>query len=195
MSIKEWIKWDYSEVEDPSYKNELKADRFLGITLFFVGVISFLCLILQICGVFNFDSNTEIYIFFSLLIFFSLSGSLIAYLTNGKKPYVKFALMLDLVVIAIAADMFLAFYAVLILAIPFVCSSKYSDLKICKNVGMTMCVLVLLNGFIAFFTNVQKDINIQSSKAGKIKTWFIALTVIILYLAGDINKLTILVKH
>ena len=37
-----------------------------------------------------------------------------------------------------------------------------------------------------------KNVNIQSSKAGKAKTWAISLTVIALYLVSDIEKLTFL---
>ncbi|MCQ2814982.1 MAG: SpoIIE family protein phosphatase [Bacilli bacterium] len=160
MTIKEWIKTDYSEVEDPSYKNELKANKFLGITLFFIGVISLLCLIFQLTGVFHIKAVAEIIIFFSVLIFFSLTGCLIAYLTNGKKPYVRFALLFDVIVIAIAADMFLSFYGILFLAVPFICVSRYANRKLSIRVSIAILVMVLINGFLAFFTNVQYDLNV-----------------------------------
>ena len=41
----------------------------------------------------------------------------------------------------------------------------------------------------------RNEINVQSSKVGKIKTWIIALTVIVLYLVTDIEKITFLSQN
>lgn len=167
MSIKEWIKWDFHEVEDPIYKNELKANRFLGVTLFFTGVVSLICLLLQSCNVFKIESRLEMVIFYSLLTFFSFSGCLLSYLTAGKKKYVKFFLLLDVIIIAVAADMFLAFYAVLVLAIPLLCVSRYADSRLCIKVALTLIVLILFDGFIAYYSNVEMDISLLNDATVK----------------------------
>ena len=163
MSIKKWIKWDYSDIDDPNYKNELKANYALGIILLSMSIVGLICLILQGCNVFQLERHTEMVIFYAIAIFFSFTGFLIAFLTKGRKKYVKFALIFDLMIMAIILDMFLGYYAVLFLAVPLIGVSRYANKNNTLILAGTMAVLLLMNAFVAYFTNVELDANLVTN--------------------------------
>lgn len=69
-----------------------------------------------------------------------------------------------------------------------------SNLIILFNVTKYSIISIVLELLVVIiqFVKFQKNINIQSSKLGKIKTIVMSITVILVYLITDINKLTFL---
>lgn len=72
----------------------------------------------------------------------------------------------------------------------FSCSNLIILFNVTKYsiISIVLEILVVIIQFVKF----QKNINIQSSKLGKIKTIVMSVTVILVYLITDINKLTFL---
>jgi len=168
MSLKEWIKWDYSDISDPNYRNELKANRELGIILFLVCIVDIICIILGVADVFKIDKKTELYILVGLTAFFAFSGFLFTFLTKGRQKYVKFALLFDLVLIVFLSNLFVPTYSVLFLALPPVCAARYADKKISIYTSVTTAVLLIITGFVGYYTNIEYDWNIIRGLVGKI---------------------------
>ncbi len=130
--------------------NEITANVMAGTAMFIIFALLFLCWILNEINVFTVDKTVmRLAVLATLAV--ELPITIANYIYLGTKPWMKRALMGDLVVVCAILSAILGHNVTLIMVLPVIISTRYFDRKYTTKIAMFTVIIFLLslvfNGF------------------------------------------------
>lgn len=168
--MKNFLIWDLSDIEDPLYKNEIRANRSLAIALFNITLVSILFTVLNAVGIFKNDVIKSQIVSLSC-IFLGLTGALSCFILKGRRKWLKYALLIDLVLITASVIYVLSFYAIIFIVVPILCANRYYNFKYTIIVGWASILILVSAPFLWPILESQANLNLFGRDVELIKDW------------------------
>lgn len=131
--------------------NEITANVMVGTTMLIIFVVMLLCLVLNEVGVFTADKHV-MRLAVLVATIFELPMTIINTKYVGVGSWLKWPLMIDLIMVCACMSATLGHNVTLVMCFPIIISTRYFDEKYTRNVAfITVAVFIIatiLNGFV-----------------------------------------------
>ena len=122
--LKNFLKWDYSDIDDIFFKSEVKANKIVAVSMLNSAVILIIGMILGAAKVFNVNSGSYNRTLWQGTIEL-LIPAILCFILKGRKKWLKYLLMFGSILVITRVDMVLTFNVTLFMVIPVVLSCRY----------------------------------------------------------------------
>lgn len=170
MTLKQFFIWDNSDIKDPSFKNEVMTNRAIGFALLNTSIVAAIGAFLNGLGVFKNDF-LKTQILCGVVIFFALTGWLYCFLFAGRRKYIKYAMLVDILVIAGAVSCTLSFFAALFIVVPIICITRYYNLRFLIITTGVSLFIIFGSPFVWPFFESQANLNLFGRDIPSISAW------------------------
>jgi len=157
--IKSWLIWDVSDLTDPVFKSEVKANHVAAITMIGLAVVLLIGLIISFGDAFTGSMNaarTALLVSpFELLV---PAGLCIAF--KGRKKWLKYVLSFFSILVIWRLDMIFTYYIALFWVIPLILSCRYYSKRFTTIVGLFSIVMMFTSTLLWQYAQALPDMNI-----------------------------------
>lgn len=161
--FKNFLKWNYSDIDDIFFKSEVKANKIVAVSMLNSAIILIIGMILGAANVFNVTSGS----FNSALwqgTIELLIPSILCFILKGRKKWLKYLLMFGSILVITRVDMVLTFNVTLFMVIPVVLSCRYYSKSFSTIVCITSMICLVGSTLLWKYTQVLPDFNIFKYK-------------------------------
>lgn len=154
--------------EDVLERNEMEANRLVGMVMFFSGLL--ILLIWGLCKAQIFHINTEKLTSLTIQVMLELMiPAVLCRLTKGRPKWMKYLLLLEFMVVLARVDCALSYNAVLVMVIPVVLSCRYFSSRLTSVISVLTAICFGLSSFANAYWNLGiLDLNFYELPAGTV---------------------------
>lgn len=154
--------------EDVLERNEIEANRLVGMVMFFSGLL--ILLIWGLCKAQVFHINTEKLTSLTIQVTLELMlPALLCRLTKGRPKWMKYVLLFEFMVVLARVDCVLSYNAVLVMVIPVVLSCRYFSSRLTSVIAVLTGICFGLSSFAnAYWDLGILDLNFYELPAGTV---------------------------
>ncbi|MBQ0065432.1 MAG: SpoIIE family protein phosphatase, partial [Firmicutes bacterium] len=134
--------------EEVFHRNEVNANKYIGDVIILNISLIFVFMILNAIGVFDFEGLTLI-LLISVIVHVIPLGICLYFKGEGK--WMKYLLLISLILIFGAMDMVLVYNVTIVMVIPILLSSRYCDRKLTMQVAFLTIVVFFLSSVGSIF--------------------------------------------
>ena len=149
--------------KDVLQNNEIQANKLVGFTMFTSSFVVLITLILSKIGVFTVKADGILI----RAIFELILPAIVCRITKAKKVWLKYVLVIELMIVLARIDSVLGFNVVLIMALPVVLSCRYFSKRFTRLIAILTSILFALSAFVnAWFDIGYLDLNFYDVPKG-----------------------------
>ena len=151
--------------KDVLQNNEIQANKLVGFTMFISSFVVLLVLILSKIGVFIIKADgILIRAVFELII-----PAIVCRITKARKIWLKYVLVIELMIVLARIDSVLGFNVVLIMVLPVILSCRYFSKRFTGLIAILTSILFALSAFVnAWFDIGYLDLNFYDVPKGSV---------------------------
>lgn len=151
--------------KDVLQNNEIQANKLVGFTMFLSSFVIGVVLILSKVGVFLIRTDSILIgSIFELII-----PAIICQMAKARKAWLKYILVIELMIVLARIDSILGYNVVLIMVLPVILSCRYFSKKFTKMISVLTAILFALSAFAGSWLNVRYfDLNFYDVPKGSV---------------------------
>ena len=170
MTFKQFFFWDTSDIKDTSFKNEVMTNRSISWVLINTALVAAVGAVLNAIGVFKNDF-LKTQILCGVVIFFAFTGWLYCFLFSGRRKYIKYVMLTDLLAITAAISCTLSFFATLFIVVPIICVTRYYRFRYLVIVASVSLLIIFGAPFLWPLIESQANLNLFGRDLPSISAW------------------------
>lgn len=150
--IKEWFKWDYSDIQnDIYYTTKVQANKLSATMMLIFAFFILIVFLFNTLGVFNFNQIKLLRVAIESIIVLVIPA-IICFIFKGRKHWIKYMLMSSWVITVFSLYTILSTNFGWLLVLPLLLALRYySRSTTSMTYGLTAILLILMEFYMAFF--------------------------------------------